>query len=211
MTSISILGGTGDLGLGLAARLSRSHRVTIGSRDASRAAEAAAKVSGISGADVAGEENRAAARGSEVCILAIPDLPSDEMLVSLKPDLSGKLVLSPIVPMTMRGGLFVPSLEAGSAAERVASALGTRVAGAFHTVPAARLLEVETVLEYDVLVTAESKEVYAEAAAIVSSIPRLRPLYAGPLSNSRMIEGITPALLNVGKLNKMRTPSLRVV
>ncbi len=61
------------------------------------------------------------------------------------------------------------------------------------------------------LVTADSKETYAETAEIVSSIRRLRPLYAGPLWNSRMVEGITPSLLNVGKLNKIRHPSIRIV
>ncbi len=120
-------------------------------------------------------------------------------------------MISPIVPMAFRDGLFAPSLESGSAAEKVASVLGTRVAGAFHTVPAARLLEVDRELDYDVLVTAETKEVYAEAAEVVASVAKLRPLYAGPLRNSRMVEGITPSLLNVGKLNKIRSPSIKVV
>ena len=211
MKRIAIVGGTGDLGLGLAARLARSYEVTIGSRDASRALEAASKASRLSGARVLGSENGEAARSAEVSILAIPNLPSDDVLTSLKPDLAGKLVISPIVPMELRDGLFAPSLEFGSAAEKVASLLGTKVAGAFHTVPAARLLETDRELDYDVLVTAESKETYAEAAEIVSSVARLRPLYAGPLRNSRMVEGITPALLNVGKLNRIRHPSLKVV
>jgi 8-hydroxy-5-deazaflavin:NADPH oxidoreductase len=211
MKRIAVVGGTGDLGLGLAVRLARSYEVTIGSRDASRAVEAASKASELAGIRVLGEENGTAARGSEISILAIPNLPSDEVLTSLKPDLAGKLVLSPIVPMEVRDGLFAPSLESGSAAERVASLLGTRVAGAFHTVPAVRLLEVDTELDYDVLVTAETREVFAEAAEVVSSIARLRPLYAGPLRNSRMVEGITPTLLNVGKLNKIKSPSIRVV
>ncbi|MGA2199947.1 MAG: NADPH-dependent F420 reductase [Nitrososphaerales archaeon] len=211
MKSIAIIGGTGDLGVGLAARLARTYQVTIGSRDASRAAEAASKASMLSKAKVSGEENGAAARGSEISILTIPNLPSDDALISLKPDVAGKLVVSPIVPMEFRDGLFTPSLQPGSAAERVASLLGTRVAGAFHTVPAARLLEVDKELDFDVLVTADSKEVYAETAEIVSSIRRLRPLYAGPLRNSRMVEGITLSLLNVGKLNKIRHPSIRIV
>jgi hypothetical protein len=211
MKSIAIIGGTGGLGLGLAARLAGSHQVTIGSRDPSRAAKAASKASELSGAKVLGETNALAARGSDVCILTIPNLPSDEMLVSLKPDLAGKLVISPIVPMEVRDGFFRQSLESGSAAERVASVLGTRVAGAFYTVSAVRLLRVHRVLDWDVPVTAETKEVYAETAEIVSSVPGLRPLYAGPLSNSRMLEGITPLLLNIGRLNGIKSPSIKVV
>ena len=212
MTRIAIVGGTGDLGMGLAARLSKNNRqVAVGSRDPSRARDAASRVNALSGSHVKGRSNEEAASWCEVAILAIPELPSDEILLSLKPALGGKLVISPIVPMVLRDGLFFPSLESGSAAERVASVLQTRVASAFHTVPAAKLLEVKIAVEFDVLVAAETREVFAEAAAIVSSIDGLRPLYAGPLRNSRMLETMTPALLNVGKLNKIKSPSIKVV
>jgi 8-hydroxy-5-deazaflavin:NADPH oxidoreductase len=208
---VAVVGGTGDLGLGLASRLARSYEVIIGSRDASRAAEAASKVSTLSGVAVTGTTNAQATALADVAILAIPDLPSDEALLSLKPNLAGKLVISPIVPMEFRGGLFFPLLASGSAAEKVASILQTRVAGAFHNVPAARLMEVDKVLDYDVLVAAETREIFAEASEIVSSIARLRPLYSGPLLSSRTMELLTPTLLNVGKLNKLRTPSVKVV
>ncbi|MGA2664587.1 MAG: NADPH-dependent F420 reductase [Nitrososphaerales archaeon] len=208
---IALVGGTGDLGLGLAVRLAPAYDVTVGSRDAARAAAAAAEASRISGARVDGAENLDAARASDIAILAIPSLPSDDVLTSLRPAVAGKLVVSPIVPMEVRDGLFSAPPASASAAERVASVLATRVAAAFHTVPAARLLEVGRELDYDVLVTAETRVVYAEAAAVVSSIPGLRPLYAGPLRNSRMVEELTPNLLNVGKLNGIKHPSIRVV
>jgi NADPH-dependent F420 reductase len=212
MTRIAIVGGTGELGMGLAARLAKKNsEIVVGSRDPSRAMEAASRVTALAGARVDGKSNQDAASWCEVAILAIPDLPSDEALLSMKPALSGKLVISPIVPMGFNDGLFFPSLESGSAAERVAAVLQTRVASAFHMVPAAKLLEVESLLDCDVLVTAETRGVYAEAAALVSSIDGLRPLYAGPLRNSRLIETMTPALLNVGKLNKIKSPSIKVV
>ena len=48
--TIAILGGTGDLGTGLARRWARAgHRVIIGSRSAERAEEAAAQVEGAEG------------------------------------------------------------------------------------------------------------------------------------------------------------------
>jgi 8-hydroxy-5-deazaflavin:NADPH oxidoreductase len=211
MTRIAIIGGTGELGMGLAARLSKKGQVTIGSRDPSKARAAASEVSALSGSSVEGKSNEEASSGCEVAILAIPELPSDEVLLSLKSSLAEKLVISPIVPMTFRDGLFQPSLESGSAAERVAYVLQTRVASAFHTVPAARLLTVNIALDYDVLVTAETRDVFGEVAALVLSIEGLRPLYAGPLRNSRMLESMTPALLNVGKLNKIKSPSIKIV
>jgi 8-hydroxy-5-deazaflavin:NADPH oxidoreductase len=211
MKRIAIVGGTGDLGLGLAARLAASQSVTVGSRDAARAAEAAAKVSSLSGRKVEGATNIAAVEGSDLAILAIPDLPSDDALLLLKPGLAGKLVISPIVPMVFKDGLFAPVTGRASAAEKVASVLQTRVAAAFHSVPAARLLEVGAPLNYDVLVAAESREVFAETAEVVSSILGLRPLFCGPLSSSRTLESLTPTLLNTGKLNKLRTPSIKIV
>jgi hypothetical protein len=211
MKTIALIGGTGGLGLGLAARLAGGHRVIIGSRDASRAVEAAAKVSELSGSRVEGEENGEAARHSDVSILTLPNLSSDELLLSLKTDLAGKLVVSAIVPMELRQGVFVPTLGSGSAAERVAAVLETRVAAAFHTLSAPRLIAVKRKLDCDVLVTAETREIYGEAAEIVSSVPGLRPLYAGQLRNSRMLEELTPLLLNTGRLNRIFSPSIKIV
>jgi 8-hydroxy-5-deazaflavin:NADPH oxidoreductase len=208
---IAIVGGTGDLGLGLAVRLAKGHDVTIGSRDASRAKEAAAKATGLSGREVAGKENSDAVRHCDAAILAVPDLPPTDLLSGLKNGLAGKLVISPVVPMRLEDGLFSISTPDESAAERVATALQTRVAGAFHTVPAQKLLSLDSELDYDVLVTADARVTYEEAATIVSSVGRLRPLYAGPLKASRIVEAITPTLLNVGRLNKIKAPSIKVV
>ena len=95
---------------------------------------------------------------------------------------------------------------------RVARALpASRVAGAFQTVPAPMLSKLAEELDYDVLVTADSREVFAEAALVVSSVGKLRPLYAGPLKATRLVEALTPALLNVMKYNKIRPPSIKLV
>lgn len=209
--TVALIGGTGDLGIGLGCRLSAGYKVVVGSRDASRAAEAADKISGLSGSTVTGMSNLDAAAVSDIAILTIPDLPSNDALLSLKPSLQGKLVVSPIVPMEFRDGLFFAKTSATSAAETVASVLQTKVAAAFHNVPAERLMEPGRSLDYDVLVAAEARDTFTEVTELVSFIKKLRPLYAGPLRNSRTIESLTPALLTVGKLNKIRSPSIKVV
>jgi len=211
-TRIAVIGGTGDLGFGLAVRLAKAYAVTIGSRDLGRAADAAAKATAVARVRVEAKTNGEAAGGCEIAILAIPDLPASDLLSSLAQALRGKLVISPIVPMLLKEGVFSLALSGDSAAERVGRALpGSRVAGAFHTVPAQRLAQLGEELAYDVLVTADSRGVYDEAARVVSSVGRLRPLYAGPLAVSRLVEGITPALLNVSRLNKLKSPSIRLV
>jgi 8-hydroxy-5-deazaflavin:NADPH oxidoreductase len=209
---VAVIGGTGDLGFGLAVRLAKAYEVTIGSRDLARAADAAAKASTIASARVGAKTNLEAAGRCDIAILAVPDLPPADLLSSLAQSLEGKLVISPIVPMVVKDGVFSLSLSGDSAAERVAKGLPmARVAGAFHTVPASRLPRLEEELAYDVPVTADSREVYEQAARVVSSVGRLRPLYAGPLTVSRMVEAITPLLLNVSKLNKLRSPSIKLV
>ncbi len=208
---VAIVGGTGDLGEGLAVRLSSHCEVLIGSRDTAKAERAAAEVKGIAGGTVSGHSNADAVSMCDVAILAIPDLPTTQMLAELAQPLRGKLVISPIVPMTFQDGLFSYTLSEGSAAEKVASALQSRVVSAFHTVPAERLLKLEDVLGLDVLIAADSLESYSEAAELVSKIRGLRPLSAGPLKVSRMIESMTPLLLNIGRFSKLRSPSIRVV
>jgi predicted dinucleotide-binding enzyme len=62
-----------------------------------------------------------------------------------------------------------------------------------------------------VLVTADSKDVFEKTAEVVSAVSKLRPLYAGPLWTSRLVEAFTPTLLNVGKLNNIKNPSIKIV
>lgn len=211
-TKIAVIGGTGDLGFGLAVRLAKAYSVIIGSREPSRAADAAAKATAMARVHVEGKTNEEAAGSCDIAVLAVPDMPAAGLLSSIARGLSGKLVISPIVPMVFKDGVFSLSQTGESAAERVAKALPTsRVAGAFHTVPANRLSQLGEELAYDVLVTADSRAVFDEAARVVSSVGKLRPLYAGPLTVTRLVEGMTPALLNVSKLNKLRSPSIRLV
>ncbi len=130
----------------------------------------------------------------------------------MAPHLTEKLVISPIVPMIFKDGVFSLIASAESAAERVAKALPmAKVAGAFHTVPAVRLARLGEELDYDVLVTADSVGVFVQASQVVSAVGKLRPVYAGPLKVSRMVEAITPVLINVERFSKMKSPSIKLV
>jgi predicted dinucleotide-binding enzyme len=53
----------------------------------------------------------------------------------------------------------------------------------------------------DVLVSADTKDVFDEASKVVSSVPNLRPLYAGPLADAHVVESLTALVLNLRKLN----------
>jgi len=209
---LAIIGGTGSLGLGLGLRLSRRHEILIGSRDAQRGKDAAKKLSALTGRPVDGGAAGEIAEQCETAILAMPYDPSQRLLSSLRGALAGKLVISPIVPMKVRESLFVYSLEAGSAAEEAASVLReSRVAAAIHTVPAPLLLKVDVPLDMDVLVAADTKRAYEEAAMLIRDLGAIRPLYAGPLSQARLLEGLVPLLLNLARLNGLRNLSVKFV
>ncbi|MDV3293285.1 MAG: NAD(P)-binding domain-containing protein [Nitrososphaerales archaeon] len=201
---IAIVGGTGKLGTGLAAQLSKKHEVYIGSRDEAKA-EAAAKAAGVKGG-----ESHAVAGLCEAAVLTIP-YEAVGPLVSFERELAGKLVISPVVPMRREGGAFYYLEGQGSAAQQVASALkSSRVAAALHTLPA-RFLKQPEKLNVDVPVAADDKGTFAEAAEIVRSVGGLRPLYSGPLSSASSIERLTPLLLNLAALNGFKTPSVKFV
>jgi len=193
---IAVLGGTGKMGLALAARLAGANEVIIGSRDPARAREAAKKIPGATGADY-----ESASKGADAVVVAVP-ASALGTVTSLGSALSGKLVISAVNPLRFQGGVVYHGGEGGSAAEELAKALpGSRVATAFNNIPAGFFQKGELV-PIDVLVAASSKEAYEETAKIVKSIPNLRPLYAGPLSQSAIVESITALVLNLANLNQ---------
>lgn len=116
-------------------------------------------------------------------------------------DLSGKLVISMINSLKAEGGVLRPALDSGSAAEELAQLLpGARIATAFTSVPVA-LLHGDVVPPVDILVAADSKETYEDAAKLVKEVREVRPLYAGPLDKAAVVEAVPALVLNLAKLN----------
>ena len=145
--TIPIVGGTGALGFGLALRLAAAGRpVVIGSRDAGRAEEAAAKVrEQVPGAEVEGLENPEAAKRGPIVFLAVPFRAQSENLTNLKGALTaGQILVDATVPLAAAVSgkatrlLGVPQ---GSAAEQAQEMVpdGVTVVSALHTVSAATL------------------------------------------------------------------------
>ncbi|HEV2137553.1 MAG TPA: NAD(P)-binding domain-containing protein [Nitrososphaerales archaeon] len=193
---VAVLGGTGAMGGAVAKQLSKNNFVVIGSRDPARAEDAARSIKGATGADYA-----TATREAKAAVFAIPYSAIGEA-AALANELKGKLVISMFNPLKFEGGLLHYRLEIGSAAEELAALLpDSRVATAFNNVPA-RVFEEEEPVPMDILVAADSKETFDEAAALVRSIPNLRPLYVGPLSQAQMVERMTALVLNLAKLNR---------
>jgi 8-hydroxy-5-deazaflavin:NADPH oxidoreductase len=202
---VTVIGGTGALGAGLALRLAVAGvPVVIGSRDQDRAGQAAARVrEGAGSADVRGLENGPAAEASEVVFLCVPFRNQSETLTNLKNHLrEGQLVVDATVPLAAAvSGRATRMLGVwqGSAAQQAAEMVpdGVRVVAALHTVNAPALRDLSQTLDEDVLVCGDRREDKARAAAYIELVPGLRCVDAGRLEMARTAESLTALLIGI--------------
>lgn len=175
----------------------------IGSRDAARAAESAAAIAAETGGDVVGMANEEAARQGDVVFLCVPFASHSATLVSLKESLTeGQILVDCTVPLaTAVGGspTRVVGVWQGSAAEQAQEMApeGVTVISALHTISAAGLSDPDWVADEDVPVCGDRKKDKARVAELISRIDGLRPVNAGRLEMSRIVEQLTPLLISI--------------
>lgn len=204
---LGIIGGTGPLGRGLAARLaSAGLSVRLGSRDPNRAQEAAATVRARLGrvaGTVEGTTNLGASTFGELSLLTVPYEATEALLDQLADPLSGRVLVSTAAPMEFRSGVPRPvTLEAGSASQQVAELCPkAAVVGAFHTLSAPALAHLASPLDEDVIVTADDPRAKALVIRLVQLLPGLRAVDGGGLANSCFTEGLTPFLIRLNRLH----------
>ena len=202
---IPILGGTGALGYGLAVRWAAAGlRVVIGSRDAERAAEAAAKVGeAAGGGEVEGLANEDAAARGRIAFLTVPFRAQSETLNNLRGALEpGQILVDCTVPLAAAvSGKATRSLGVwqGSAAQQAQEMVpeGVTVVSALHTVGAPTLADLDAKLDEDILVCGDRKADKAPVANLIERIEGLRAVNAGPLETARIAEQLTPLLISV--------------
>lgn len=210
---IAILGGTGDIGEGLAVRFAADtdHEVVVGSRNAEKAADAAADYEqrlsdhGVD-RDVGDAENADAAAGADVVILAIPPHYVGDTVESLAEEevLDDQLLVSPAVGMSGdEDGLHYRPPSIGSVTELVAERApdDIAVAGAYHNLAADRLANLDADLDVDTLVVADDASVREQVVDLSNELEGIRALSGGPLSNAAEVESVTPLLINVARYN----------
>jgi len=214
---IGIVGGTGDIGEGIATRLSTRFEVLVGSREREKA-EATCVISRktLNGRGVEcslkGVSNQQAIDEADIIILAIPY----KHLASTLETLGGfedKIVISPVNPMEKRDYfMFVPP-EDGSAALMIKRLLPkeTRICSAFNTIAANRWKALDEELDYSVPVCGDDPDAKHQVMDIVNQISRLKAFDAGPLSASNLVESLTPLLLNIARYNKIRDVGIQFV
>lgn len=215
---IALVGGTGDIGTGFALRWAiAGHDVIIGSRKVEKALESAKGTLGLlggAGGKVRGMDNASAIKAGEVIVLAVPYEHLNSVTLELKDAYTTQIVVSPVVPMEYLGKFFkfVPPME-GSAAIQAKGLLpdSVKLASAFHTICASALQDKNRVLKGDTLICGDDAEAKEVVKALAKDIKDLRPLDAGPLSASSMVESLTPMLLNIARRNKMKDAGVKIV
>lgn len=209
---VAVVGGTGDLGFGLALRLAQAGvPVVIGSRDAGRAAEAAERVvEAVAGADARGLANpdAVAAVAGGIVALSVPFASQAPTLRSVRDALQpGTLLLDVTVPLaTAVGGrpTRVLGVWQGSAAQQAQELVpaGVAVVSGLHTVAAKHLAELGHALDEDVLLCGDDRDAKARVAELLKRIPGLRPIDAGRLEMSRLTEQITALTIGINIRHK---------
>lgn len=201
---IPVIGGTGALGSGLAKRWAASGaRVIIGSRDAGRAAEVATKLAEESGGQIEGMANEDAAKAAEIVFLTVPFRNQSEYLTNLKHVLvPGQILVDCSVPLAAAiSGKATRTIGVwqGSAAEQAQEMApeGVTVVSALHTVSAPGLADLSNVLDEDVPVCGDKKADKARVAELIARIEGLRPVNAGALEISRIVEQLTALMISI--------------
>ena len=207
---VSIVGASGALGQGLARRWAAAGiPLVLGSRESSRAQEAASEViAAVPGADIEFGENHTAAEASPVVVMAVPFAAQAETYKSIADALApGTIVIDATVPLAPAVGgkpTRTVGVWQGSAAQQAAELVpdGVVVISALHTVSAAMLADPGHSFDEDVLVCGDDLEGKKTASQLIEAIEGLRAVDAGRLEQSRIVESLTALMIGINIRNK---------
>jgi 8-hydroxy-5-deazaflavin:NADPH oxidoreductase len=185
---VAIVGGTGDFGLALAARLVEAgDEVVIGSRDAGRAQEKANEVGAAAGAT-----NTDAVRDAELVVLAT----QAGATLATAESLAGAIGSTPVLSVASD----LRSTESESLAERARDLLQGPVLAGLHSLAAGKLAHGRP--DEDAFVCGDDPDAKALALELAAKVVAGRALDAGPLASARALEGLTGVIVNLNKRYK---------
>ena len=203
---IGFIGGTGPEGRGLALRFALAgEEVLIGSRDESRAADAASELSALAaGRSIGGGLNDDVAARSDIVFVVVPYSGHKPTLESLRERLEGKIVVDVVAPMEFgKGGARATPVPEGSAALQAKAILPESIiAAAFQTISARDLMDTDHPVDSDVVVCGQSREARETIMALAEKVPGVRAVDGGGLSNAGYVENLTPLLVNINRRYK---------
>jgi 8-hydroxy-5-deazaflavin:NADPH oxidoreductase len=187
--------------------------VVVGSRDRDRARAIVSEWPNSASIEV--DANAAAVARADIVVLTVPFPSLSLLLDDVRPHfMAGALVVDVTVPVTFSGGkMSMVDVPEHSAAEHVRARVPERngVAGAFKTLPAHVLDDIDRPLDCDEFVCGDSEDSRDRASALVRLLAGLRAVDVGPLSRARSIEHVTALAIAINRRHKINSARFRVV
>ncbi|XOV83096.1 MAG: NADPH-dependent F420 reductase [bacterium] len=211
--TIAILGGTGDLGTGLAIRWSKAgHKIVIGSRTLEKAQAAVDALHKISpDTPAVAMENLDAAAAGDIVVLTVPAEHQISTLDYVKDHLQGKILIDVTVPLVPPKVGTVQLPPEGSAGKRAQDFLGedVMVVTAYQNI-AAHLLQQDVEIECDVLVSG-NKKAAREKVIELSKAAGMTAWHAGPIANSAAAEALTSILIQINRSGIVSHSGIKII
>jgi NADPH-dependent F420 reductase len=218
---VGIIGGTGDQGIGLALRfLISGEEVLLGSRDIKKAENTVETIKEILKEDkvdnLTAMTNQDAASQGDIVVLTVPLQAQVATLTTIKANLENKIMVDATVPLDSclsGSSIRYVDLWEGSAAERSAEMLKDKnvsVVSAFNNISSGALIKIEEDVECDCLISGDDSKAKEMTMELAEKIPGVRAIDCGALENARIVEKITPLLINLNIRNKSRKVGIRV-
>jgi hypothetical protein len=99
----------------------------------------------------------------------------------------------------------------GSAAQQAAGLVpGVPVVSAFHNLSAEMLQDLAMTLDCDILISGDDPAGKERVSTLVKLMPGLRPLDAGPLEMSRVVESLTALMISLNRRYKTHHAGIRI-
>jgi len=188
----------------MAARLAQSGiNVLVGSRDVVKAEHTVDELRDKWGDRLVGRlrpvDNAAAAERPDLVVLATSAEATVLTAIEHRARIRGKTVVSMANGMRKVDGGFSPVISPlGSIAQEVAAAAPEAIiVAAFQHLPAPHLNDPEHKLGDDVLVCSDDTDARKRVEELITHMPNLRAVDAGPLGNASALEALTAVLVTV--------------
>ena len=215
LPSISIIGGTGAEGSGLALRwIHAGYSVTIGSRSLDKALSKADELNlrvPHEKNQVVGKDNLSASKECQIAVLTVPYSAHRETLLELSEYLQGKVLIDVTVPL-MPPKVDQVHIPAGGAAGLEAQEIlgpDVKVVSAFQNISATHLQDPDRGIDCDVLVCGNDTAACEETITLVEAAG-MSGLHAGSLENAVAIESLTPVHISLNKHYRIKDAGIRI-
>lgn len=190
---VAVVGGTGPFGTALAKRLREpGHEVVIGSRDADRAASAAAEL-GVEGA-----ANDVAVGDADLVVLATKADAARETARLLREAIGSTPLLCVASELVFTPSGILPSPESTSLAERIQTDVDAPVVAGLHSL-AASTLGLDEPPDEDAFLCGDDADAKSLALGVAEQLISGRAFDAGPLASARALEGMIAVAINLNK------------